>query len=148
MPRGCGGGWLSRLFGEIGVFVWDKGIGMPKSEFFRCPNCNGRIQKTAQAWVLGEASRAVVLGECKPTYCPFCGREIDTQAIVDGKYDDRPGSILGCLAYGAALGGVYWWLRTKQDFSELSAFILSVALVLAGAFALAGLVHLFGRRGK
>ena len=116
-----------------------------KSEFFRCPKCRNRIQKTAQAWVLGEASRGIVMGGCKPTFCPFCGQEIDTLAIIDGKYDDKPASLLGCTAFAAALAGVYWWLRTEMDFSDVAAGGLSLAIVFAGAFVLAGVIHLAGK---
>ncbi|MBI5723977.1 MAG: hypothetical protein HZA50_08475 [Planctomycetes bacterium] len=120
-----------------------------KSEFFRCPKCRSRIQKTAQAWVMGEVSRGIMMGDCKPTYCPFCGQEMDTLAIIDGKYDDKPAGILGCLLFAAAMGGVYWWLHYEQDFSEISAGCLALLIVVVGAFALAGVLRLFSKsRGK
>jgi len=116
-----------------------------KSEFFRCPRCHNRIQKTAQAWVLGEVSRGIMMGDCKPTICPFCGQDMDTLAIIDGKYDDKPMGILGCLLLGGALAGVFWWLHIKMEFSFFPAAGLTAAIVFAGLLVLAGIFWLFGK---
>ena len=59
-----------------------------KSETFRCPHCRAELKKSAAAFVLGEAKSSVVMGGMDPTVtCPACGGSIETQSMIEGKYD-------------------------------------------------------------
>ncbi len=67
---------------------------------FYCPHCQAQLTKSAQAYVLGEMlsnkqASFVAFGDAEnlpPVVCPACGRAIDSNAMVAGRYDERRGS--------------------------------------------------------
>lgn len=62
-----------------------------KSETFRCPHCGTQLDKSAAAWVMGEADIPTDgSGIPSNVSCPACGGAISTEAMVRGKYDDKP----------------------------------------------------------
>jgi hypothetical protein len=69
---------------------------MPEESFF-CPHCNTRIKKSAQAYIMGESmttkgAHFISLGRPPDTApCPSCGGAIDSQKMMMGEYDARPG---------------------------------------------------------
>jgi hypothetical protein len=59
-----------------------------KSETFYCPHCRRQLTKSPLAFIRGEMERGVIMGGDVPTVtCPGCGGAIDTQKMIDGKYD-------------------------------------------------------------
>ena len=75
-------------------------------ETFYCPHCQAQLTKSPQAYALGEMlsnkqARFIVFGDADnlpPVVCPACGRSIDSNAMVAGKYDNRRGvDADGCL---------------------------------------------------
>lgn len=74
-----------------------------KSEYFHCPHCQSKLEKSAAAFVLGEAKNAVVMGSMAPfVTCPACGNPIDSQSMIEGKYDPPK------TTWGDALLGLLW----------------------------------------
>ena len=73
-----------------------------KSETFRCPHCGRQLQKSAAAWVLGEAGQAdLAEAAAQDISCPACGGAISTKAMVSGAYDGGVSSneAAGCLTW-------------------------------------------------
>ncbi len=97
-----------------------------KSEFFYCPHCGGKLQKSAAAQVMGEVGRFIAFGDPVIT-CPRCRGEMDSMSMIDGLYDKAPlypriGSIGGFLVLVGIIASMMHW-----DFPFWQALVAGVA---------------------
>ncbi len=102
-----------------------------KSEYFFCPHCRSKLQKSAAAFVMGEVKYGIALGERTPTVtCPACGKAIDSKAMIEGKYDNTGGwtEILGCFAWIGGTG--YLMIAHELGFWTALGISTGVLIVL------------------
>lgn len=92
-----------------------------KSEYFFCPHCRTKLQKSAAAFVMGEAKNAIVMGGMASSVtCPACGGAIDSQAMIAGKYDPPKASWVETLIFFLWIGATIF-LMVQFDFGFWSA---------------------------
>lgn len=112
------------------------------AETFYCPHCRSQLTKSAQAYVLGEASDFVAMGGMAETVtCPRCGGAIDAMKMIRGDYDQSITTLQGlaALATGAAVFALAvfaldfaWWVGAIGG-------VVSIGLAV-------GAIETFGRR--
>jgi hypothetical protein len=57
------------------------------STHFNCPHCRGLIEKPFQYQLFAGGARGIGMVASAEDTCPYCGRGINRQAIIDGAYD-------------------------------------------------------------
>ncbi len=110
---------------------------MPKSEQMRCPHCGTTMQKSAAAWVMGEASIPTG-GLPETTPCPACGAGIPVKNMIRGDYDvggggDWLGAVFFLVWFVGAIG-----ISVTFDLG----FWAGVGLGLVAAIAVVALLSL------
>lgn len=71
------------------------------STHFKCPYCQKVVQKTAAEEVysstMSDGGRGAFVGSSGSRSCPYCSKQINLLNIVQGTYDVKPASAVGCL---------------------------------------------------
>ena len=79
---------------------------MAKPFYFYCPHCSAKLDKGPILWAMGEKDQPFISMGSPPaatTTCPRCLKSIDTQKIIDGKYDQLEGCLTTAFGCGLAL---------------------------------------------
>ena len=109
------------------------------SAWFLCPRCRRRLEKSAQAFVMGRVGLKPAKDDPASVTCPACGFAIPTAAMLAGDLDPKFDWATPAAAVAGGLGFLYF--RWGQDL----ALIPSLGTGLVVAFTLLGACDLLHR---